>query len=211
MQEVETESPCHLNYSNIHSNQEVIIGRRPRKKVDFRRRRQEEQHKINGRIRAPKVRVVGDNVENGIYTREEALTMARRRELDLVEIAANAEPPVCKIIDYSKFRYEQKKKEKELKAKAHKVVVKEIRFGPNTDDHDYEFKRKHAEQFLKDGNKVKAYVHFVGRSIVFKDRGRELLARLAGDLEEFGKVDNIPKMEGKRMIMMMSPLGGKKK
>jgi len=136
--------------------------------------------------------------------------MAKDQGLDLVEISPKADPPVCKIIDYSKFKYEQKKKQKEIKAKAQKTVVKEIRFGPNTDDHDFNFKMKHAQNFLKDGAKVKAYVHFVGRSIVFKDRGLELLRRFARELEEYGKVEESPKMIGKRMYMMMAPANKKK-
>lgn len=136
--------------------------------------------------------------------------MAEEQKLDLVEISPKADPPVCKIIDYSKFKYEQKKKQKEIKAKAQKTVIKEIRFGPNTDDHDFNFKMKHAMNFLKDGAKVKAYVHFVGRSIVFKDRGLELLQRFAEELEEYGKVEESPKMMGKRMYMMLAPTKQKK-
>ncbi|SFC99855.1 translation initiation factor IF-3 [Flexibacter flexilis DSM 6793] len=165
----------------------------------------EEPYKINDKIRAPRVRLAGDNVEQGIFTVQEALAMAQAQQLDLVEIAPNAEPPVCKIVDYSKFKYEQKKKQKELKAKAHKVIVKEIRFGPNTDDHDYEFKLKHAVNFLKEGSKIKAYVQFVGRAIVFKERGEVLLLKFAQALEEHAKVDQLPKLEGKRMILLLSP------
>ncbi len=131
--------------------------------------------------------------------------MAQEQELDLVEISPNAEPPVCKVMDYKKFVYEQKKREKAIKAKASKVVVKEIRFGPNTDDHDYEFKKKHAQKFLEEGAKLKAYVFFKGRSIIYKDQGQILLLRLAQDLEDFGKVEQMPKLEGKRMIMFMAP------
>ncbi len=148
---------------------------------------------------------MGDNVEQGIFTIEEARKIAENQGLDLVEIAPNAAPPVCKVIDYSKFKYEQKKKQKELKAKAHKIVIKEVRFGPNTDDHDFQFKAKHAEEFLRDGNKVKAYVHFAGRSILFKDRGRELLLRFIEALSEISKVDQPLKMEGKRMTLMLTP------
>ncbi|TAF33468.1 MAG: translation initiation factor IF-3 [Cytophagales bacterium] len=167
---------------------------------------QEETHKINRRIKAPQVRLVGDNVaEPGIYGREDAIKMAEDQNLDLVEISPNAEPPVCKIVDYSKFKYEQKKKDKELKAKNVKVVVKEIRFTPNTDDHDFEFKCKHAIAFLKEGNKVKAYVQFVGRAIVFKDRGLSLLNRFMEVVDDYGKVDGPFMMEGKRMIAMLSP------
>lgn len=136
--------------------------------------------------------------------------MAEQEGLDLVEISPTARPPVCKIIDYSKFKYEQKKKQKEIKAKAQKTVVKEIRFGPNTDDHDFNFKLKHAEGFLKDGAKVKAYVHFVGRTIVFKERGELLLLKFIDALNEYAKVDQLPKLEGKRMIVMLSPKASKK-
>lgn len=148
---------------------------------------------------------MGDNVEPNIYSIHEALKIAEDRELDLVEISPKADPPVCKVIDYNKFLYQQKKKQKEMKAKAVKVVVKEIRFGPNTDDHDYNFKLKHAEKFINEGAKVKAYVFFKGRSILFKDKGEILLLRFAQDLEEIGKVDQLPKLEGKRMIMFISP------
>jgi translation initiation factor IF-3 len=151
------------------------------------------------------VRLVGDNVETGIYSIQEALKIAEELELDLVEISPNAEPPVCKVLDYQKYLYQQKKKVKELKAKASKVVVKEIRFGPQTDDHDYNFKLKHAIGFLKEGAKVKAYVFFKGRSILFKEQGEVLLLRFANDLEEYGKVEQMPLLEGKRMIIMLSP------
>ena len=150
--------------------------------------------------------MVGDNIENqGVYPLREALRLADEMELDLVEISPNADPPVCKIIDYSKFLYQQKKKQKEMKAKALKIVVKEIRFGPQTDDHDFDFKLRHAEKFLKDGAKVKAYVFFKGRSILFKEQGEILLLRLATELEDLGTVEQMPKLEGKRMIMMISP------
>tara|TARA_B100001057_G_C22432668_1_gene788077 strand:+ start:220 stop:678 length:459 start_codon:yes stop_codon:yes gene_type:complete len=148
---------------------------------------------------------VGDNVEVGIYPIKKALAIAEEQGLDLVEISPNAEPPVCKVMDYKKFVFEQKKREKALKAKASKVVVKEIRFGPNTDDHDYEFKKKHGEKFLKDGAKLKAYVFFKGRSIIYKDQGEILLLRLAQDLEDYGKVEQMPKLEGKRMTMFIAP------
>ncbi|SDB44335.1 bacterial translation initiation factor 3 (bIF-3) [Flavobacteriaceae bacterium MAR_2010_188] len=144
-------------------------------------------------------------MEIGIYPIRKARDLADEQGLDLVEISPNAAPPVCKVMDYKKFLYEQKKREKALKAKASKVVVKEIRFGPNTDDHDYEFKKKHAEKFLKDGAKLKAFVFFKGRSIVFKEQGQILLLKLAQDLEEFGKVEQMPKLEGKRMIMFIAP------
>jgi len=148
---------------------------------------------------------VGDNVEVGVYSLSKALKIAQELELDLVEISPNASPPVCKILEYKKFLYEQKKREKALKSKATKVVIKEIRFGPNTDEHDYEFKKKHAEKFLKEGAKLKAFVFFKGRSIVFKEQGQILLLRLAQDLEEFGKVEQLPKLEGKRMTMFINP------
>ncbi|RXG28920.1 bacterial translation initiation factor 3 (bIF-3) [Leeuwenhoekiella palythoae] len=151
------------------------------------------------------MRLVGDNVEMDIYPTSKALEIAQELELDLVEISPNANPPVCKVMDYKKFVYEQKKREKAIKAKASKVVVKEIRFGPNTDDHDYEFKKKHALKFLEEGAKLKAYVFFKGRSIIYKDQGQILLLRLAQDLEEYGKVEQMPKLEGKRMIMFMAP------
>ena len=156
------------------------------------------------------MRLVGDNVEMGVYPIQKALQKAEELELDLVEISPKANPPVCKIIDYKKFLYEQKKREKALKAKATKVIVKEIRFGPQTDDHDYEFKKRHAEKFLKDGAKLKAYVFFKGRSIVYKDQGEILLLRLAQELEEYGKVEQMPKLEGKRMTMFIAPKNTKK-
>ncbi len=151
------------------------------------------------------VRLVGENIESGIFPTQEALRLAKEEGLDLVEISPTAKPPVCKIIDYSKFKYEQKKKQKELKAKAHKTVLKEIRFGPNTDQHDLDFKTKHAESFLKEGNKVKAYVQFYGRTIIYKDRGRALLEKFAKSLEEVAKIEQPIKQEGRRMILMLSP------
>lgn len=160
---------------------------------------------INEQIRAREVRLVGDNVEAGIYSIHEALRMAENLELDLVEISAQSDPPVCKILDYQKYLYQQKKKQKEIKAKATKVVIKEIRFGPQTDDHDYNFKLKHAMGFLQEGSKVKAYVFFKGRSILFKEQGEVLLLRFANDLEEYGKVEQMPLLEGKRMIIMLTP------
>ncbi len=166
----------------------------------------ENPHRINREISAPQVRLVGDNIERpDIYPLAEALRMAQEQELDLVEISPTAEPPVCRIIDYQKFLYQQKKKAKEIKAKSVKVVVKEIRFGPHTDDHDYNFKLKHAENFLKEGAKVKAYVFFRGRQIVFKDQGEILLLRFMQDLEEWAKVEQMPKLEGKRMSIMLAP------
>jgi translation initiation factor IF-3 len=169
------------------------------------RGRAEEPYKVNERIRAQRVRLVGENVEQGVYELRAALDIAKQQELDLVEISPNADPPVCKVIDYSKFKYEQKKKQKELKSKAHKVVIKEIRFGPNTDDHDFEFKLKHAINFLKEGAKVKAYVHFVGRTIVYKERGEILLLRFAQALEDHAKVEDMPRLEGKRMFLILTP------
>ena len=154
---------------------------------------------------ASEVRLVGDNVEIGIYPTQKALEKSNELELDLVQISPNAVPPVCKIMDYKKFLYEQKKREKQLKSKATKVVVKEIRFGPQTDEHDYAFKKKHAEKFLKDGAKLKAFVFFKGRSIIYKDQGEILLLKLAQELEELGKVEQLPKVESKKMIMIMSP------
>ncbi len=149
--------------------------------------------------------MVGDNIEVGVYPIRKALDLAREQELDLVEISPKAVPPVCKIIDYKKFLYEQKKREKALKSKATKVIVKEIRFGPQTDEHDYEFKKKHAIKFLKEGAKLKTFVFFKGRSIIFKDQGQILLLRLAQELEEYGKVEQMPRLEGKRMIMFIAP------
>jgi len=149
--------------------------------------------------------LVGDNVEQGVFSYEEAIRIADQLELDLVEISPNAVPPVCKIVDYQKFLYQIKKREKESKAKTAKVILKEIRFGPQTDDHDYNFKLKHAQGFLKEGCKVKAYVFFKGRSILFKEQGEVLLLRFASDLEEYAKVDQLPQLEGKRMIIMFSP------
>lgn len=186
---------------------------RQEKKFEFR---------VNGQIRIPEVRLVGDNldqvsevagrpVESGVYNTRRVQEWANSLELDLVEISPNAIPPVVRIIDYNKFLYEKKKKEKELKAKTAKTVVKEIRFGPNTDDHDFEFKVRHATKFLEEGAKVKAYVHFRGRTIVFKDRGELLLLRFIKELDEFGMAENLPKMEGRRMIVMLSPKKKKKK
>ena len=160
---------------------------------------------INERIRAREVRLVGDNVEPGIYSIQEALRLAEEEGLDLIEISASANPPVCKILDYQKFLYQQKKRLKEQKAKSTKVVVKEIRFGPQTDDHDYNFKLKHAMEFLKEGAKVKAYVFFRGRSILFKEQGEVLLLKFATALEDLGKLEQMPVLEGKRMTIMISP------
>ena len=149
--------------------------------------------------------MVGENVDIGVYILPKAIALAEELELDLVEISPKASPPVCKILDYKKFLYEQKKREKALKSKATKVIIKEIRFGPQTDEHDYEFKKKHAEKFLNDGAKLKAFVFFKGRSIVFKEQGQILLLRLAQDLEEIGKVEQMPQLEGKRMTMFITP------
>ncbi len=161
-------------------------------------------------IRVPEVRLVGDNVEPGIYSTDEAMRMAQDQQLDLVEISPNAAPPVCRIIDYNKFLYEKKKKEKEMKANAHKSEVKEIRFTPNTDDHDFDFKAKHAEKFLKEGNKVKTYVQFKGRAIMFKERGELILLKFAERLAEVGALEGMPLMEGKRMIAIFAPKSSKK-
>ena len=179
-------------------------GQKPRR--GGAERNSKDPYVINEHIRAREVRLVGDNVEQGIYPIDKALRLAEKMELDLIEISPNAEPPVCRILDYQKFLYQQKKRQKEQKQKAAKVVVKEIRFGPQTDDHDYNFKLKHAISFLKEGSKVKAYVFFRGRSILFKEQGEVLLLRFANDLEEYGKVEMMPVLEGKRMIIMVSPL-----
>ncbi len=166
----------------------------------------ENPHRINDQINVPQVRLVGDNIEESkVYPTREAMRLADEMELDLIEISPKADPPVCRIADYSKFLYQQKKKAKELKANQTKVVLKEIRFGPQTDDHDYNFKLKHAENFIKDGAKVKAYVFFRGRSIVFKEQGEILLLRFATDLEEIAKVESMPRLEGKKMNMILAP------
>lgn len=163
------------------------------------------QYRVNEQIRSREVRIVGDDVEPIVLPIQKALQMAEQQGLDLVEISPNATPPVCRLIDYSKFLYQQKKRQKELKAKQVKVEVKEIRFGPQTDEHDYNFKLKHAKEFLSDGDKVKAYVFFRGRSILFKEQGEVLLLRFANDLEEYGKVEQMPVLEGKRMIIFIAP------
>ncbi len=183
-------------------------GNRPYNR-GFRPRVVEEPYRVNERIIAPRVRVVGENIKVDVYPTAVAIKLAKDQGLDLVEISPNADPPVCKVIDYSKFKYEQKKKQKEIKANAQKTVVKEIRFGPNTDDHDFDFKVKHAVNFLKEGAKVKSYVHFAGRSIVYKERGEILLLRFAQALEEFGKVEQMPHLEGKRMFLLIAPKGKK--
>lgn len=176
-------------------------GRRPMKK--------EEPYKINQLILAKEVRVVGDGVEPAVLPLQKAIELAESMGLDLIEISPTAVPPVCKVADYSKFKYEMKKKQKELKAKTHKVEIKEIRFGPNTDEHDFQFKLKHAHNFLSNGDKVKAYVNFFGRTIMFKERGVEMLNRFAKELEEVGVVESAPKLEGKRMFLHLAPKGKK--
>jgi translation initiation factor IF-3 len=175
------------------------------------KKEQQQEHKTNHMIRVPKVRLVGDNVEIGIYDTSVAQKLAQDQGLDLVEISPQADPPVCKIIDYNKFLYEKKKKEKEMKAKSKVSEVKEIRFTPNTDDHDFDFKSKHAENFLKDGNKVKAYVQFKGRAIMFKERGELLLLKFAERLVSVGTLESMPKLEGKRMFAIFAPKSQKKK
>ena len=175
------------------------------------RKEQQQEHRTNHMIRVPQVRLVGDNIEVGVYPIQEALKMAQEQQLDLVEISPNADPPVCKIIDYNKFLYEKKKKEKEMKAKSKASEVKEIRFTPNTDDHDFDFKAKHAEKFLKEGNKVKAYVQFKGRAIQFKERGELLVLKFAERLNDSGVLEGMPKMEGKRMLAIWAPKSQKKK
>ncbi|QUB42622.1 translation initiation factor IF-3 [Porphyromonas sp. oral taxon 275] len=167
--------------------------------------KQKFQYRTNEAIRVKEVRLVGDNVEQGVYPIQQALRIAADQELDLVEISPNVNPPVCRVVDYSKFIFQLKKKQKEQKAKSVKVVVKEIRFGPQTDDHDYNFKLKHAKGFLSEGAKVKAYVFFRGRSILFKDQGEVLLLRFANDLEDYGRVESMPVLEGKRMTIMLAP------
>ncbi len=170
-------------------------------------KKKEELFRINKRITAWEVRLVGDNVTLGVYSAKDALAIAEEQGLDLVEISPNAEPPVCKVVDYNKYLYEQKKKQKELKANSVKNVIKEIRFGPNTDEHDFKFKLNHAKTFLSEGSKVRAYVFFRGRSIVYKERGEVLLLQFAQDLSEVGKVEQLPKLEGKKMFLLMSPKG----
>ncbi|MDB5009620.1 MAG: translation initiation factor [Mucilaginibacter sp.] len=173
-------------------------------------KKKEAEHNINQFIRATEVRLVGENVEQGVYSLRDALAIAQEQELDLVEISPNANPPVCKVTDYNKFIYEQKKKLKEIKSNAKQTVIKEIRFGPNTDDHDFDFKLKHATKFLEAGEKVRAYVHFKGRAIVYKEQGEILLLRFAQALEEVGKVEQLPKLEGKRMFLTVAPKALKK-
>ncbi|MDE6870534.1 MAG: translation initiation factor IF-3 [Bacteroidales bacterium] len=174
-------------------------------------KKEEGELRINDEITAVKVRLVGDNIEEqGIFPISKAMKMADDMGLDLVEISAKADPPVCKIIDYQKYLYQQKKKAKEMKSNSAKIVIKEIRFGPNTDEHDFQFKLKHAQEFLSEGSKVKASVFFKGRSIIYSDQGEKLLLRFAVELEEYGRAEQMPKLEGKRMIMMIAPLQKKK-
>lgn len=163
------------------------------------------EHRINGAITAKEVRIVGDGIEPAIVPIVKALAIAQEKGLDLVEIAPNAVPPVCKVIDYGKFLYEKKKKEKEIKAKTAKVIIKDIRFSPHIDEHDFAFKKKHAEEFLKDSCKVRAYIFFKGRGIIFKDKGEELLMKFAAELEEFGVPEDLPKMDGKKMQIIIAP------
>ena len=171
------------------------------------RHKDENELNINDEIGATQVRLVGDNIaEPGVYSIAQAMKMADEMELDLVEITAKADPPVCKILDYQKYLYQQKKKAKEMKQNSTKIVIKEIRFGPNTDEHDFQFKLKHAQEFLNEGSKVKASVFFRGRSIQFADQGEKLLLRFAVELEEFGRAEHMPQLEGKRMIMMIAPI-----
>ncbi len=182
-------------------------GPRPGGTFNRGRRSLEPEHKINNRIQAQQVRLVGENITVGVYSISEALKIAQEQEMDLVEISPNADPPVCRVVDYKKFLYEQKKKKKEQKANQAKQDVKEIRFGPNTDEHDFEFKYKHAENFLSEGHKVRAYVFFKGRAIVYKERGEVLLLQLAQRLQEIAKVEQLPRLEGKKMFLMLSPKG----
>lgn len=193
--------------SNVAANQGSVQGNTQGNRRGVKGNKN-DGHAINDQIRASEVRLVGDNVENGIYSISQAMRMADELELDLIEISATATPPVCRILDYQKFLYQQRKRLKEQKAKSTKVVVKEIRFGPQTDDHDYNFKLKHAQEFLKEGSKVKAYVFFRGRSILFKEQGEVLLLRFANDLEDYGRVEMMPVLEGKRMTIMLSPKKG---
>jgi translation initiation factor IF-3 len=175
------------------------------------KKEQQQEHRTNHMIKVPMVRLVGENIEVGVYPIAEAQKIANDQGLDLVEISPQADPPVCKVIDYNKFLYEKKKREKDMKAKSKVSEVKEIRFTPNTDDHDFDFKSKHAENFLKDGNKVKAYVQFKGRAIMFKERGELLLLKFAERLVEVGTLESMPKLEGKRMFAIFAPKSQKKK
>ena len=175
-------------------------------KKRFTRRVRKKQHRVNEEINAGFVRIVGDNIESKIVSLEEALLTARRSNLDLVEISPNIDPPICKVIDYKKFVYDQKKKQKVIKKKSIKVIIKELRFGPNTEEHDFNFKLNHAKKFLTDGAKVKAFVFFRGRTIIFKEKGEILLLRLAQELEDLGVVEIMPKLEGKKMTMVIAPI-----
>ncbi len=181
------------------------MQKKPKSKPFFRPRVQQNEHRLNNEITAPEVRVIGEDIEPGVYPLAVALKMSIDKEVDLVEISPNAVPPVCRLIDYKKFLYEKKKKDKEQKAKAKQSEVKEIRFTPNTDDHDFDFKAKHAEKFLQDGNKVKCYVQFKGRAIMFQERGELLLLKFAERMAEHGALESMPKMEGRRMLAMFSP------
>ena len=182
-------------------------GQRPSNRSFQNQKKDENELNINEEILAPQVRLVGDNIpEQGVYPIEKALALADELGLDLVEITAKADPPVCKILDYQKYLYQQKKKAKEMKQNASKVVIKEIRFGPNTDEHDFQFKLKHAQEFLQEGSKVKASIFFRGRSIQFAAQGEKQLLRFAVELEEYGRAEQMPKLEGKRMIMMIAPV-----
>lgn len=172
--------------------------------------KREPEHNINERIKAIEIRLVGENITPGVYTTKQALEIAIEKGLDLVEISPTANPPVCRLVDYNKFLYEKKRKEKEIKAHAKKVEIKEIRFTPNTDEHDVEFKAKHAESFLKEGNKVRTFVMFRGRAIVFKERGELLLLQFADRLKDVAIVEQLPALEGKKMFMTLSPKGKKK-
>ena len=179
------------------------MRKEPRRR--FAPRQEAELHRINNKITSREVRLVIEGEEPQVLATADAIKLAEEQELDLVEISPNAVPPVCKILDYKKFLYNQKRKSKELKAKQSKIVIKEIRFGPNTDDHDFDFKLAHAKKFLEEGSKVKAYVFFRGRTIVFKDRGEILLLKFAQELSEIGTLESMPKLEGKRMIIMINP------
>lgn len=190
----------------------MALPSRPKGRFNPRfKKEQQQEHRTNHMIRVPEVRLVGDNIEAGVYSTAEAQKIAEEQGLDLVEISPKAEPPVCKVIDYNKFLYEKKKREKDMKAKSKASEVKEIRFTPNTDDHDFDFKSKHAINFLKQGNKVKAYVQFRGRAIMFKERGELLLLKFAERLMEAGALESMPKLEGKRMFAIFAPKSQKKK
>lgn len=181
------------------------MQKRSKGKPPFRPRLPQNEHRLNNEITAPEVRLVGDDIEPSVVPLAQALRMAHDKEVDLVEISPNAVPPVCRIIDYKKFLYEKKKKDKEQKAKSKQSEVKEIRFTPNTDDHDFDFKSKHAEKFLQEGDKVKCYVQFRGRAIMFQERGELLLLKFAERLAEWGTLESMPKMEGRRMIAIFTP------